>query len=159
MTKQRILSFEVEKRWYVLANRTGAVIYTDKPQSKFSFVERLSNPKGQYTESQLDSDRPGKSFSSAARGAFQHPLDRRSKSHEHVAISFAKKITNTLAEAKQSGRFTELVLVAEPHFLGLLRKALPVSLKRVVKHEIAHEYAEGSDAELHDHVLQAMKLK
>jgi len=41
-----------------------------------------------------------------------------------------------------------LILVAEPHFLGLMRMALPPELKRLIRHEIPREYLEGSDEDL-----------
>ena len=52
--------------------------------------------------------------------------------------------------------FGELVLVAEPHFLGLLRDALGPETRRLVKHEVGREYTQGSGDDIRAQVLKAI---
>ena len=113
------LNLSQKTKWYVIASRVSAVIYTNGSDHKFHFLDRLSNPQGCLREIDLDSDKPGRGFSSPGV-AFHHSLDRRSKSHEQVAKRFARKIGRILERAQRENRFDNLVLVAEPHFLGLL---------------------------------------
>jgi protein required for attachment to host cells len=153
----RDLDLAARIRWYVLANRTEAVIYVDGDDRKFHFLERMSNPSGQLAERELTSDRPGRSYSSAAGGTVHHSLDRhRAQKHEEAARRFARSISQTLETARNEGRFGSLVLVAEPHFLGLLRDALPSSVQRTVRHEVNHEYGNASEDELRVQVLHAI---
>lgn len=151
-------NLDLKKKWYVVANRTEAVIYREGSEHTFEFVNRISNPAGAEQEQNLDSDKPGRGFSSA-QGSIHHSLDRHSHRHEDVAKKFALKIGKLLEDAKRDGEFTELVFAAEPHFLGLLRKAMPPALQAIVTHEIPKEFKRGSDTEIHQHILNAIESK
>lgn len=154
-TAARDLDLSVKTRWYVVANRTEAVIYQDGSDHQFRFVQRLSNVEGKETESQLASDKPGKGSSSAGNGTIHHALGRNNK-HETAAKKFAGQIVHALEVGKKESRYTDLVLVAEPHFLGLLRQSLPRAVQSVVSHEVGREYRQGSDAELRSQIMAAI---
>jgi len=157
MNKQEI-DFNKRARWYLLANRSSAVIYLTTQQIKFEFVERISNPSGRLTEGELDSDAPGTGVSSGA-SSIHHGLDRTFFHHELDAKAFAKRLSRILEKAFHEERFNDLVLVCEPHFLGLLRSELSPALKTIIRHEVNREYAQGSDEEVHQLILQAMELR
>lgn len=153
----RDLDLSNSVRWYVVANRVATVIYKDRPGHPFKFVERLCNPEGRKTETDLDSDRPGRGFSSAPGSAIRHGLDRRHVHHEQSAKKFAALIGKVIAQADREDRFGKLVIVAEPHFLGLLRAALPEQVKQKVEFEIHHELHQGSDETIQEYIYQKMK--
>jgi protein required for attachment to host cells len=150
---------KAKHRWYVLANRVGAVIYEDLPDAPFHFVERMTNPKGHALEGQLDSDRPGMMRSSAGNGTIHHGMDKTFRHHERAAAFFAKAIARKLLAKKRTGKFTEIVIAAEPHFLGLIRQELAPELKPLIAHEINREYLEGSDQEMRKAILRAILKK
>lgn len=147
---------EQKKCWFVVANRTEAVIFKETQKKDLSFVYRFSNPKGKRREAELDSDRPGKTASSASR-TLRHALDTHNNKHEVQAQKFSKTISKALTKAAKEKKFDELVLVAEPHFLGLLRNEIPKELKPYIKHEIHHEYNGDSEPELKKHIFQALE--
>jgi len=150
------IDFKKHVRWYALANRSGAVLYQTTKNKKFEFVERFENPNGKLTEGEFDSDAPGTGISSAGGHTIHHALDRTFKHHERDANIFAKRIADALGEAARVGRFNELVLVSEPHFLGLLRASLLPSVRELISHELNREYAQGSDEQIHHLILQAI---
>ena len=147
----------VARRWYLVANRGEAAIYADSREQKFAFVERFTDPQAHLTESELVSDRPGRSFSHSGGGVVKHAYEPRVNHHEEAAIRFARKLAEELETAQRNGRFDELVLVAEPHFLGLLRGALPPASRELIKHEVRREYAQGSPEEIRELVLRAIE--
>lgn len=49
------------------------------------------------------------------------------------ALDFARTLGRLMGKRRSQGRFSELVLVAEPHFLGMLRPHLPKSLSAVTE--------------------------
>ena len=155
--RNQIHSKPASRTWYVLANRCDAGIYEDFKDQKFKFKERMKNSRGHLTEGQLDSDRPGSGFSSAGAGTIRHGLDRTFQHHERDATRFARAIANHLTRRKREDAFQGLVLVAEPHFLGLLRQALPRELHGLIRHEIPREYLEGSDAEVKTAIERAIQ--
>lgn len=142
--------------WYVLANRAEAVFYLNGSDKKFHFIQRLKNKDGTKKEGNLVSDRGGSSASSAD-GSIRHSLQQQETHHEHISKQFAKEIADTLESARIDLKFDELVLVAEPRFLGLLRAGLSNESKKLIQHEVKKEYVRGSDVQLRASVLKAIK--
>ena len=62
-----------------------------------------------------------------------------------------------LARADNADRYGKLVLVAEPHFLGLLRAALTPDVKLKVEHEFNREMRQGADARILDSIHKKMR--
>lgn len=124
--------------WILVANRTGAVIFRKIDGEQIDFLKRYENPNGRARELQLVSDRPGQVHSNGP-GLFRHSLGKSRVWHEHGASTFARGLMNDIAKANSEGRFDDLILMAEPHFLGLLRKQLPSSLQKTARLEICRE--------------------
>ncbi len=141
---------------YVVANRSGAVFYAESGKEPFHFLRRLSNPRARLAERKLVSDRPGRTFSSPATGKARSGLEPRSTQHEELARKFARKIVGSLEKMRDGRRFEGMVLVAEPHFLGMLREALGPSLRKLVKQELPREYAQGSDRAIRSRIRTAL---
>ena len=149
---------DIPTRWYVVSNRTNTVFYSEGSDHEFNFVNRFLNLEGRLKEGELDSDKPGRGFSSAGGGTIRHALDRTFDHTEGSAVKFTHRIVKSLEKAMAENRFDELVLVAEPHFLGLLKDSLSEPLKKKLKGTVAKEYVYQSDAkELRGLILKAMK--
>ncbi len=52
---------------------------------------------------------------------------------------FARRLAARLLQLRQQDRVEELVLIAEPRFLGLLRRELPAALRDMVTREVARD--------------------
>lgn len=149
----QLMNYDSKMRWYVFSNRTEAVIYKTFEKNTFTLVGKIENPVGQKPEKELDSDRPGRGFSSAASGTIHHSLDRSFHHHETIAQRFAKDLALFLAKSKNENRFDELVLVAEPHFLGLLRGELSKNIQDTIHSTIPKEYVHRTESEMKDLVF------
>jgi protein required for attachment to host cells len=156
MRRKMTLEFPNRIRYYLIANRLEANIYRSAPGVQFKFLERLKNDSGRLMESDLDSDSPGTGWSSAGSGTIRHSLDRTFHHHEKVLLDFSKKISDYLDHASLKDQFGELVLVCEPHFLGVLRSVLSARVKKLIRYEINREYLQGSDQEIYKMILRAM---
>ena len=148
------LNLEEKNRWFVIANQTSVTFYSEPGDQKFHFVDRFTNEAGREHEGDLDSDRSGRSDSSTSPGS--HSLDRRHHKHEEIARRWAARISSRLNEASLKNEFEEVVLVAAPHFLGVLREELPATLLKKVIAQIPKEYNQGSDTEIREHVFEAL---
>ena len=111
----RDLDLSTKAKWYVVANRTEAVIYEDNDEQKFKFVNRLENKSGAKTETELSSDKPGKVISRGGSKTIHHSLDSRFHKHEESAKKFARRIAVQVERAYREKRFRNLILAAEPH--------------------------------------------
>lgn len=140
------------KHWYLVANRTAAVVYEGDLRGGFRFVRRLRNITGHLRDLRLVSDGAGRSF------AYREPSNGRRAQRENeasrlvqpaaVASAFARRISGMLDRAAHEAEFTDLVIMAEPQFLGFLRKALPKRVAALVRKKVAREWSQGSDREL-----------
>lgn len=135
--------------WYVVANRTDTVIYSLGRDRKLRFLHRLTNTKGHKHEHDLVSDKAG--------SVAHHALDRRHNHHEHTAVQFAGRIADVLRSARCDNLYSSIVLVAEPHFLGLLREALDPATRALVSGEIPKEFTRLSDDELQARILKSLE--
>lgn len=153
----RDLDLETKARWYVVANRTDAVLYEDERGSKFKFLNRICNRKTNLIDAALLADEPNDGLSNTDEKILHHALSRKTPQHEQLAKKFAKQIAANLEIAYRQKRFKDLVLVAEPHFLGLLRNALNEPVLEAVRHEVRREYAQGSDRQLRELILKAIE--
>lgn len=136
------------RHWYLVANRADALIYEGKLNGSFHFLKRFQNPEGRLLEKDLVADRAGRSFSKAKGSHVRHGLEPRSYKHEETAVRFARKIGRSLERACLKQEFTDLIVLAEPHFLGLLNQEFSKRVKAVILREVPREWSEGSDEEL-----------
>jgi len=80
----------------------------------------------------LTSDRSGNGKSTFSSIRSGHALTGNKSPHEHAAERFATKMGDYLETGRQQSKFDQLVLVAEPHFLGMLKSAMNPATVRMV---------------------------
>lgn len=129
-----------KKTLIVVADRTRARLFSYRRGSQLELAGELSSPDGRKRDQEIDTDRPGQVVS--ATGSAPHALVRHEPSHEHAASDFARKIARRIESARNQNQFEDLVLVAEPRFLGMLRSALDSvtakHVRRAAGHDLAH---------------------
>lgn len=130
-------------RWYLFANQSEAVIFTGDAVGPHFFVARLKNNRARRRERELGDDRPGRVVSGSSR----HSLGREKVHHQHHIETFVARIAARLGRGLNEGRYDDLVVAAEPHFLGLLRKSLPEKVSEKVAEEIHKEFPPMSAVE------------
>jgi protein required for attachment to host cells len=133
--------------WVVVGHRAGARILEHKgPGKGLRLVSDLEHAEGRLKSGDLDTDKPGTSFSSGP-GPGRHPMAPAETSHDHVAATFAARIAEVLGTARVEHRFEHIVLVAEPGFLGMLRSKLDAPTTAMVKSSLGKDLAK---VPLHD---------
>lgn len=138
----RDLDLSVRIKWVVVASRIGARVFKDRPGERCALMETIDNPEGRAQEADLTSDRPGRNFSANARDSnSRHSLDAKTSQHEIHAERFAALLADRMDLAFKNERFSELVLVAEPHFLGLLRGALSPAIRAVLSGTVPKDFS------------------
>ena len=135
--------------WILIANRTGARI-VEKNGRDLSLVRELSHSRGRLRDRDVDTDRQGRSFDRV--GAARHALDASESAHEHDARAFARELAEALRQGRLESRYERLTLVAEPHFLGLVRDALDDVTARLVGATLPKDLAHIELRELAAHL-------
>jgi protein required for attachment to host cells len=78
--------------------------------------------------------------------------------HDHVATTFARELADVLRQGRNDHRFTKLVLVAEPRFLGMLREALDDTTAGMVAGTVTKDLANVALQDLPAHLGSAMQI-
>jgi protein required for attachment to host cells len=132
--------------WILVAHRSGARIFENKgPNKGLSLLQDIPHPEGRLKNRDIGADKPGRSFDS--HGQARHALGTEQEPTAHLAEQFAKQLGATLDDGRNHQRYTKLVLVAEPRFLGNLRAALSAPTAALVTASLGKDL--GS-VELHD---------
>lgn len=144
----------MSKHWIVVADQSKARIFTvADPRGELLQLQQLDNPVGREPAQSLGSDRPGRSFDSGGQG--RHAMGTSVEPKEQEAIRFAKQIGEQLRAASHAGECNSLLLVAGPHFLGLLRAELG-SLKDVRIAEIDKNLGQYDHHEIRSHLPERL---
>jgi protein required for attachment to host cells len=123
----------MQKKWVVVAESSRARIFeTMGFNQPLREIQDLAHPEGRLPARELKSDRPARIF--RGREQEKHPVSPHVEPRRQEAINFARQIADLLENAGAKGEYNELILIAAPEFLGILRENLnPATEKRVVK--------------------------
>jgi protein required for attachment to host cells len=120
--------------WIVVAHRAGAR-FVDEQDDELRIFDSMDFPQGRAR----DSERGGDGASSDRRGA---------DASGHAATIFAAQIADRLHKGRTANRYQELVLIAAPRFLGVLRQALDSATASLVRGTLDKDFGGLSDREL-----------
>jgi protein required for attachment to host cells len=135
----------------VVADQAEAVFYEIASlRSTPVEIARIANPEGQKHERELGADRPGRSHS--RYGGARYSLAGRSTARRESAERFARRIARRLDKARRSEEFADLIVVAGPAFLGLVRESLPALTRARVVHEVRKDLVRKPVQELCTHL-------
>jgi protein required for attachment to host cells len=109
------------KTWILVANRAYAKIFEHDAEEtdRVIFLRELEHPEGRAMNREINTDKAGRQFSSVGR--FGSPLDTENSPKEHEAERFAKEVAAAMDLGAEENGYSELVIIAEPKFLGRLR--------------------------------------
>lgn len=145
----------IRKTWILVADQSQARIYeAAKPLGPLAEIEHLEHAIALKREGEIGSDRPGRAFDSVGGG--RHAMQPEVDAKEVGAMRFAKEIATRLEKGRTSDQFDRLVLVAGPHFLGLLRQALSAGLTDLVTAEIPKNLGQYDAKEIRAHLPERL---
>ena len=135
----------------VVADQAEAIFYdTPSLQAQPKEVAHISDPLAHQHDRDFSSDRPGRSYESV--GGQRHAIERENDPRQREAVRFAKRISRRLDEARRKGEYDELIVVAGPPFLGLMRKEMSRPTRERVVHEIRKDLVHSPVESLRRHL-------
>jgi protein required for attachment to host cells len=136
--------------WILVADTTHARIFTaSTPSSPLEEIGGLAHTEGRLHDRDMTTDLPGKIKSADGGGhAFEQPTDPK----KHAVDNFAQSIAKHLEDAFNANKFAQLLIVAEPSFLGLLRNHLSEQIKKHVCFELDKNITTQSAADIRNHL-------
>lgn len=143
--------------WIVLADGKHARIYERlAPSAKLRAVlaqDLVAEDEHGFARD-LGTDRPGRAFDPGS--GTPHAMEPRSDPHERSKAAFAKRVAALLDEAVEKKRCANLVLIAPPKMLGILRAELGAAALACVIASAGKDLLKTPIAELPAHVDQVM---
>ncbi|MGE0174137.1 MAG: host attachment protein [Oligoflexales bacterium] len=136
-------------RWCVVANQSKARIYrqTSKDFNPM-LIQEVLHPKGRLQNREIDSDAPGRSFQSWSGTEKRHALSTEESTHQHESKKFAAEIDELLKKGRVEHSFDELILMAEPRFLGMMLSELDQPTKRLLVEQVQKDIVQMTDHQI-----------
>lgn len=138
------------KTWLLIAGRSRARILEVGPDKQLTSVHDIDHPEGRLQGREIDADKHGRSFDRMGQG--RHAMSTEVSATEHVADRFAKELTDLLHEARTTHQYDQVVLVAEPGFLGRLRAFLDDETGKTVSGAVTKDLVRVPVRELPAHL-------
>jgi protein required for attachment to host cells len=139
--------------WIVAADSSRARILQVAGRERLDEIESMLNPEGRMNDRELTTDGnprlhgpggiQGSGRSSAANSAREEP-----SAVEHAVEMFSKRVGEYLEKARTDHRYDQLVLVAPPKFLGLMRKELGKEVEKLVLDQVPKDLSWFNEREL-----------
>ena len=116
----------------VVAQRSRARLFDHKASGKgLTEIQDLVHPEARLHGLDLETERPGRVHDRV--GPARHGMAQEETTKEREASNFAREVADAIETRRTHEGFDQLILIAEPGFLGMLRKTLdPVSAKNVL---------------------------
>ena len=141
----------MSKVWIVVADEARARILTrDESTEALIEVNELVSLDANAPEKDLVSDKPGRSFDSNGEG--RHAMGQKTDPKEQISIRFAKELADYLEKNRQKKTYIKLIIIAAPHYLGLLRKELSKGVSELVSLEIDKNLAAQDNKSIRKHL-------
>jgi protein required for attachment to host cells len=112
--------------WILIADSSRANLFTTElPEQSWALLEKFEHPEGGEPSREIEvSSPPGRMLQNKSLGGRRSAMEPRTTPKEAEAQRFAARLADYLETAIANRRFDDLVLVAPPHFLGVLHGAL-----------------------------------
>lgn len=130
----------------VVANHSAARIFSASHNHELKEIETLSCPEARLYARELLSDSPTHIHDSV--GAGRHAQEPRTQIKDKIAQQFSDKIADWLEKSRVKQGFSQLVVVAPPDFLGMLRKSLTKPCRQLVVEEVHHNLVKSEMADI-----------
>jgi protein required for attachment to host cells len=142
--------------WIVVANASTATVYCNEgPNKGLTRVKVLEHAASREKGADLVSDRPGH-FQGRGNGHGAYNPAKMPKEVE--AERFALEIARELDQGRTRNAYQRVILVASPHFLGLVNHQLDPHVRQMVSDSIEKDYTKLTEKELAGHLAHCIFL-
>ncbi|MGX9463353.1 host attachment protein [Shewanella sp. A14] len=121
--------------WILVADSAHARLFNaETAKSTLIEIKNMIHPEARQHEQKLTSDLPGRQAGGATNS--HHSVGGKTEPKKYEAVEFAREICQYLEAAHNEHKFSDLIVVAAPHFLGNLRKEMSNNIAKIVTLEI-----------------------
>ncbi len=142
----------MQTRWILAADSSKARIFKVLSRNKLEELETLTHPESRLSDKDMSSDRPG--LSMARSGERRHGLEPSTDPKRQEAVNFSRVVAANLDKARSLQKYQELIIVAAPAFLGMLREQLSKQVEQCIVREVPKNISALSPAEIQEHLKE-----
>jgi protein required for attachment to host cells len=135
--------------WILVADSGRARIFEMHADTTINEIQDFTNSRGRFQNRELNTDSEGRFFGQYAQGNTSEP-DVSPEKHE--ATLFAESVNKFLTDNCSPQRYSKLVVMAEPRFLGLLRDKMDDQVRKLVTEELPKDLSKASAEDIRKHV-------
>lgn len=144
--------------WVIVANQVEAQIYSSQQIAwDIELLKTLIHEEGAIHARDLVSDAPGRVHD--RMGSARHSMEPNTSVKEEGLRRFVKEIVEFLEAAYLKNDFSQLVILAAPAVLGVIRKSLTSGLARAVVKEIPKDVVGQDVDKIQIQLKRAFELK
>lgn len=163
--------------WYVVGNQRVVRVFSEiapfedeipsdvarvmnpRGVKKFKLIRAIENPLGRVKTRDLLHQEKGIGVRSLGHfgTSVRYAETKRQNPHEQAANQFARNVVGYLQKERQNKKFSDLTIIAEPHFLGKLRAAMDAPTERKVVQWIKKDLREVTPSRLADIFLKGAR--
>ena len=141
----------MKSTWILVADSSRARIFTvDTLSSPLEEIDDLTHMESRLRDREITSDLPGRNRGEGGAGG--HAFEQATDPKQNEADSFAHYVAHYLDSARNNNKISRLLIVAEPTFLGLLRKHISEPLRKMVSFELDKNITEQSVDIIRKHI-------
>ncbi len=126
------------------------VLHSTSKTSPILELETLLHPEGRLHTRDLTSDLPGRD--SDRVGAGRHKMDSPIDPKKYELIEFAREVASYLDNLLTQKHVDQLMLVAPPTLLGILREHLPDAVNKEITFELGKNLAQFKPDEIRSYL-------
>lgn len=135
----------------LVADSAQAKLYTlDRAAGQLDELDQLTHDEARQRERDINSDRPGRQQGGA--GSSHHGVSVEDSAREQGSVMFAKQIGEYLEADRVKQNPRGLVVMAPPHFLGILRKELSGECQKLVVQTVNKDLLQSTTRVILDHI-------
>lgn len=150
----------ISRPWVaVMSQSTMKIFERDFDSGEIRYVKTIRNSLGRTRSRFLGRHDRGFVAEGGQNGARLHSMDAGVDSHAIVATSFAKRIAKILDSERTHGSYSSLTIIAEPKFLGRVRKSMNHETLKTVAREIPKDLGKATTETIADVVLKTIAME
>ncbi|MEH6397341.1 MULTISPECIES: host attachment protein [Alteromonadales] len=143
--------------WILVADSAHARLFNaETAKSALNEIKSMIHPESRQHEQKLTSDLPGRQAGGATFS--HHAVGGKTEPKEYEAVEFARDICRYLEAEYNAQKFSQLIVVAEPQFLGNLRKVMSDNVAKLITLEIDKDIVKQDIATIRGHLPTILPL-
>ena len=135
--------------WVLLADSSHGRLYSVAQKGDpWTLVKEYEHPASRISEGGMSADQPGRVHGSSFRGT-RTKMELKTSPKEVEFEHFAHELAEVLHDGHGQQAYDRIVLVAPPHFLGLLRKEINGTVSKLIGASVDKDYLHLNQRDLH----------